>query len=113
MANVKSLILPYIEKLKNTPLSASQQTYLEILENNVQDMVSPYMKKLSTQYQQLTPMQIQVADMVKAGKTTKEISELLNLSDRAIEFHRNNIRNKLGLKNKKMNLRSYLLSLSP
>ena len=113
MANVKALILPYIEKMKNTPISASQQTYLEILENNAQDMVSPYMKKLSTQYQQLTPMQIQVADLVKAGKTTKEISELLNLSDRAIEFHRNNIRNKLGLKNKKMNLRSYLLSLSP
>ncbi|MFP4225580.1 MAG: PAS domain S-box protein [Desulfobacterales bacterium] len=113
MANVKSLILPYIEKLKNTPISSAQQTYLEILENNTQDMVSPYMKKLSNHYQQLTPMQIQVADMVKAGKTTKEISELLNLSDRAIEFHRNNIRNKLGLKNKKMNLRSYLLSLSP
>ena len=113
MANVKALILPYIEKLKNTPLSRSQQTYLEILENNAQDMVSPYMKKLSAQYQQLTPMQIQVADLVKAGKTTKEISELLNLSDRAIEFHRNNIRNKLGLKNQKINLRSYLLSLSP
>jgi PAS domain S-box-containing protein len=113
MANVKSLILPYIEKLKNTPISSSQQTYLEILENNAQDMVSPYMKKLSTQYRQLTPMQIQVADLVKAGKTTKQMSELLNISDRAIEFHRNNIRNKLGLKNKKMNLRSYLLSLSP
>ncbi|MBS3759259.1 MAG: PAS domain S-box protein [Desulfobacterales bacterium] len=112
MANVKSLILPYIEKLKSTPTSRSQQTYLEILENNVEDMVSPYMKKLSAQYQQLTPMQIQVADLVKAGKTTKEISELLNLSDRAIEFHRNNIRDKLGLKNKKLNLRSYLLSLS-
>jgi DNA-binding CsgD family transcriptional regulator len=57
-------------------------------------------------------MQIQIADLVKAGKSTKEISELLNLSDRAIEFHRNNIRNKLGLKNKKINLQSYLLSLS-
>ncbi|MEZ4549185.1 MAG: helix-turn-helix transcriptional regulator [Desulfobacterales bacterium] len=57
-------------------------------------------------------MQIQVADLVKAGKTTKEISEILRLSDRAIEFHRNNIRNKLGLKNKKVNLRSYLMSLS-
>jgi DNA-binding CsgD family transcriptional regulator len=73
--------------------------------------VSPYLKKLSAQFQNFTPMQLQVADLVKAGKTTKEISEVLHLSDRAIEFHRNNIRNKLGLKNKKMNLRSYLLSL--
>ncbi|MBC2717115.1 MAG: PAS domain S-box protein [Desulfobacteraceae bacterium] len=110
--NVKKLILPYIEKLKNTRLDSKQETYLEILDSNSNEIVSPYLKKLSTQFQNFTPMQIQVADLVKAGKTTKEISEVLNLSDRAIEFHRNNIRNKLGLKNKKINLRSYLMSLS-
>jgi DNA-binding CsgD family transcriptional regulator len=111
LSNVKELILPYIEKLENTRLDKSQETYLEILNSNINEIVSPYLKKLSAQFQNFTPMQLQVADLVKAGKTTKEISEVLHLSDRAIEFHRNNIRNKLGLKNKKMNLRSYLLSL--
>lgn len=111
LANVKELVMPYIEKLKNCPLDTKAATYLEILESNVEDIVSPYLKKLSAYYQNFTPMQIQVADMVKAGKSTKEISELLNISDRAVEFHRNNIRNKLGLKNRKLNLRSYLLSL--
>jgi len=111
LSNVKELILPYIEKLENTRLDKRQETYLEILNSNINEIVSPYLKKLSAQFQNFTPMQLQVADLVKAGKTTKEISEVLNLSDRAIEFHRNNIRNKLGLKNKKMNLRSYLLSL--
>ena len=96
---------------QNTRLDKSQETYLEILNSNINEIVSPYLKKLSAQLQNFTPMQLQVADLVKAGKTTKEISEVLNLSDRAIEFHRNNIRNKLGLKNKKVNLRSYLLSL--
>jgi len=112
LSNVKELIFPYIEKLKNTRLDPKQKTYLEILDSNINEIVSPYLKKLSAQFQNFTPMQIQVADLVKSGKTTKEISELLNLSDRAIEFHRNNIRNKLGLKNKKINLRTYLLSLS-
>ena len=112
LSNTKKLILPYIEKLKNSGLNSRQKTYLKILDSNINEIVSPYLKKLSSHLQNLTPMQIQVADFVKAGKTTKEISELLNLSDRAIEFHRNNIRNKLGLKNKKINLRTYLLSLS-
>ncbi|MGB9499308.1 MAG: PAS domain S-box protein [Dissulfuribacterales bacterium] len=112
LSNTKKLILPYIEKLKNTRLNSMQRTFLEILESNIHEIVSPYLKKLSTQFQHLTPMQIQVAEFVKSGKTTKEISELLNLSDRAIEFHRNNLRNKLGLKNKKINLRTYLQSLS-
>ncbi|MGM0454450.1 MAG: PAS domain S-box protein [Thermodesulfobacteriota bacterium] len=111
LANVKELVMPYIEKLKSCQMDTKGKTYLEILESNVEDIVSPYLKKLSACYQNFTPMQIQVADMVKAGKSTKEISELLNISDRAVEFHRNNIRNKLGLKNRKLNLRSYLLSL--
>ncbi|HRR21270.1 MAG TPA: hypothetical protein P5054_07255 [Desulfomonilia bacterium] len=40
------------------------------------------------------------------------MSDLLTISKRAVEFHRNNIRDKLGLKKEKANLRSYLLSLS-
>ena len=112
LANAKELILPYLEKLQNTCLDKRQATYIEILNSNINEIISPYLKKLSAQFQNFTPMQIQVADLVKAGKTTKEISDVLNLSDRAIEFHRNNIRNKLGLKNKKVNLQSYLLSLS-
>ena len=53
-----------------------------------------------------------VDSLIREGKTTKEIAEVLNSSPGAIDFHRNNIRNKLGLKNKNANLRSYLLSLA-
>jgi PAS domain S-box-containing protein len=111
MANIKDLILPYIEKLKNTRLDERQKTCLERLDENLSGIASPYLQKMSTQFKNLTPMQIQIADLVKAGKSTKEIADLLSLSDRAIEFHRNSLRSKLGLKNKKQNLRSYLLSL--
>jgi PAS domain S-box-containing protein len=111
MANIKELILPYIEKLKNTRLDERQKTCLERLDENLSAIASPFLQKMSTQFKNLTPMQIQIADLVKAGKSTKEIADLLSLSDRAIEFHRNSLRSKLGLKNKKQNLRSYLLSL--
>jgi len=59
----------------------------------------------------LTPKEIQIADLVKKEKTSKEIGTLMNLSPHAISFHRNNIRKKLGLVNKDINLISYLQSL--
>ena len=110
LSNVKELILPYVQTLSNTRLDAKQMTYVGIIESNLNTIVSSFLQKLSSKYLGLTPKEIQVAGLVKEGKTSKEIAELLNVSQRAVEFHRENIRTKLGLKNKKANLRSYLLS---
>lgn len=112
LSNIKELALPYLEKLKATSLDEKQKTFLEILESNLNDIISPFLKKLSSQYLNLTPTEIQVANLIREGKSTKDIAEVLNISERAIEFHRNNIRDKLGLKKSKTNLRSYLMTLS-
>lgn len=109
--NVNELIVPYLKKLKKSRSNALQQTYLNVLETNLKEIISPFYRTLSANYTHLTPREIQIADLVKLGKTTKEISELTNSSTRAVEFHRNNIRKKLGLANQKTNLRSYLLTL--
>jgi len=59
----------------------------------------------------LTPAEIQISNLIKQGKTTKEIADLLNLSDRTIETHRKNIRRKIGIRNKSENLRTHLLNI--
>jgi PAS domain S-box-containing protein len=111
LANVKEMVIPYMEKLKNTHLSSDQNAYLSILDTHLNDIISPFLVKMSTKYRRFTPKEIQVATLVKDGKTTKEIASLMNVCSGAVELHRNHIREKLGLTNKKMNLRSYLLSL--
>jgi len=110
LGNVKQLVTPFLEKLRDSGLNETQKTYLGIVESNLSDITSPFVRKLSAIHFGLTPTEIRVANLVKEGKTTKEIAEVLNSSVRAIEFHRENLRKKLGLKERKVNLRTYLLS---
>jgi len=111
LSNVRTLIEPYIVKLQRSKLPQSQKTLLNILESNLNEIVSPFTRKLSSKYLNLTTTQIQVANLVKHGKTNKDISEILNVAGRTIAFHRENIRKKLGLTNKKTNLKTYLMSI--
>jgi PAS domain S-box-containing protein len=111
LSNVKQLVIPHLQGLKKSRLDTNQGTLVSTLESNLNNIVSPFTRKLSSKFVGLTPMEIRVANLVKEGKTNKEIAELLYLSKNTILFHRFNIRTKLGLKKKKINLRSYLLSL--
>jgi DNA-binding CsgD family transcriptional regulator len=109
--NVDKLITPYIEKLKQTALDSKQRAFLSIIENNLADLISPFISKTISMNAYLTPQETQVASLVRSGSQTKEIAELLDISVNAVNFHRRNIRAKLGLKNENINLRSYLLTL--
>ncbi len=112
LSNVKKLVLPYLEKIKNTDQSVQNMTNLTILESNLKDIVSTFSHKLSSKYLSLTPKEIQVANLIKEGKTTKEIAEFLNVSPSAINICRYRIRHKLGLNKSKSNLQSYLSCLT-
>jgi PAS domain S-box-containing protein len=109
--NVKELVVHYVEKLRSTSLDGKQRGYLDVLESNLNNIISPFSRALSHQFLNLTPVEIQIADLVRQGRRTKEMAQLLNVSERTIEFHRQNIRKKLGLREKKANLRTRIISL--
>ncbi len=111
LSNIQTLIIPFLEKLRNKGLDKKQQSYANILEANLKDIISPFSRRLSLKHLKLTPSEIQIANLIKQGRTSKEIADLLNLSERTIESHRKNIRKKTGIKNKKENLRTHLLNL--
>jgi len=110
LSNVKELVNPYLVRLKKSRLSTDQATLVSILEANLNNIVSPFISKLSSKYFKLTPMEIRVANLIKAGRTSTEIADMLFLSKNTVLFHRYNIRTKLGIKNTKTNLASHLLS---
>jgi DNA-binding CsgD family transcriptional regulator/ligand-binding sensor protein len=110
VANVKELILPYVEKLKKSGLSAEQTSAIDIIETNLKEITSPIIRKMQTFG--FTAGEIAVASLLKEGRTTKQTAALLGVSARAVEFHRYNIRKKLGLDHRKANLRAHLLTIT-
>jgi len=111
LTNVIKLIDPYFEKIRKTKLDSQQNAFLNIMESNLQEITSQFARKISLQELNLTPTEIQIANMIRHGNSSKEMAEIMNVSIRTVDAHRRNIRKKIGLNQKRANLRSYLLSL--
>ncbi|HET58382.1 MAG TPA: PAS domain S-box protein [Deltaproteobacteria bacterium] len=110
VSNIRTLVLPYIEKMKMSRTDDDKQVFVELIESNINRVVSPFLREVSSYQLNLTPREIQIANLIRDGKSSKEIGLLLNISARSVEFYRSKIRNKLGLKGSKTNLRSQLLA---
>jgi len=112
LRNVRELVTPYLDKLEGTSLTERQQTYVSIIRQNIEEILSPFLSKARAMDIFLTPQEMQVASLIRRGYQTKDIADLFSTSLNSVNFHRKNIRTKLGLRNRKINLRAYLLSLS-
>lgn len=104
-------IRPILEELKIRLKKSAEIKQLEQIELYLDKVTEPLALKLSSELYNLTPKEMQIASFIREGKTTKEMSEITGSSLKAIDFHRMNIRKKLGLTNKNINLQSYLLNL--
>ncbi len=107
-------VAPFLLKLKKSVRDRKQIRLLSVLDNNLQQLASSYgnTSAYTLLSWQLTPVEIQVASMIKQGLSTKDIATALSLSPETISVHRKHIRKKLGLNSKAVNLRSHLTSLS-
>lgn len=108
MAGVNTLIRPYLKRIREAGLKPIQETLADVLESHLNELTAPLPMRLSARHSGITPREIEVAAMVREGKTSDEIAESLNISKSAVVFHRQNLRVKLGLKGKKRGLRTHL-----
>lgn len=103
-----SNVFPFIEKMKTSNKCGDIQTYIKIIEDNLKNIGMVISGGRNNTIETFTPLESQVFQLVRQGKSSKEIAEILNLSIKAISFHRSNIRKKLNLVNKKINLVNYV-----
>ncbi len=111
MFAVHEMVEPYIERLQKSALNESQQSFLKIIHTNLREITAPFMQGLSHKYFRLNHMELKVADLIRQGKTTVKIAAELNTTKRNIDFYRDQIREKIGIKNTKANLKAVLKDL--
>lgn len=113
MTNVEELVRPDLERLKKTGLTDQQSELLTICEENILKITSSFINSINNdgRVQGLTHKETTIANLIVQGKSSQEISTIINSSESTINFHRRNIRKKLGITNKTVNLQVYLKQL--
>jgi len=110
IVNSEKLLLPLVNKLKKKYAGKSDKIF-RLIEDNIKNLTSNFGGKLSGSLIKMSPKEIEVCNFIKNGFDSKEISSFLCISNKTVDTHRRNIRLKLGLAGKKINLTSYLNSL--
>ncbi|MBA4419504.1 MAG: hypothetical protein C0392_16615, partial [Syntrophus sp. (in: bacteria)] len=110
IGNLDQLVMPYLDELAIKFAKKNEGTLINIIKANLEQITSSFTQRLSLKFRSLSPREIQIANLVRQGSSTKKMAGLLNVSQYTVETYRASIRNKFGIKNKKINLRSYLQS---
>lgn len=111
LINARKLINPYLKKLHRSGLNRDQSLLLDILEGNLKDIVSPFTYRLTLEHFDVTRREFDIANLIRQGLRNKEISKFMGITRRTVETHRRNLRVKLGIDNRKINLRVHLMAM--
>ena len=111
LSNVKNLVLPYIDKLKNISHESDHKIFLDIIEKNLMEILNPFAQMFTKEIARLSGTEVRIAHMTYEEKTASEIAEILCISDNTVKVHKKHIREKLGIKSQKVNLRTYLTNI--
>lgn len=106
-ANIQKVIMPIVFELE-LEVTGRQRSYVTLLRRSLQEITSPFLGQIAKDHVQLTPVEIAISTMIRNGLSTKEIAQLRCISPATVRRHRENIRRKLGIRNRKANLATYL-----
>jgi len=105
--NINTMVLPILKKIESSNDNNSK-IYSRIVQENLLNIFSAFGINLKQLNKELSPREIEICNLIKNGLTNKEIAELINLSHRSVEKHRENIRKKLQLTNQNTEIKKYL-----
>ena len=109
---IETLLLPTIEKLKRESSANVRNAYLNVMRDQLIKLTAGFSKELDGRFLRLTRTEMKICKFIQTGLSSKEIAQSMNISFETVQVHRRNIRQKLGLRGRKINLHALLVSKS-
>lgn len=109
---VTSERMPLVDQLKTIEGGPDTRALANAIKSQRITVASAQEKLDATRYR-LSPAELKVAKLISAGMTTPTIAEKLFIAEETVKTHRRNIRRKLGLRNVRIKLKSYLAPQKP
>ncbi|MBP7652000.1 PAS domain S-box protein [Candidatus Dependentiae bacterium] len=106
--NIEEFVLPIVRKIESE-ISENQKELIKLLNTNLKNVTDKFGSKLNNLTEQLTPRELEICNMIKNGLRSEEISKTIGISVKTVERHRFNIRKKIGIYEKGINLATYLI----
>lgn len=110
VSNLNEMTRMHLDRLSASNLSHRQRTLLDAVNESLDSIASPLSRRFMLENMRFTPTESRIAGLIRRGKSSKDIAQILGVATSTVDFHRNNIRRKLKL-SRNTNLQSYLNSL--
>lgn len=107
---IEGLLLPALDRIEKESCADLRNSYLNILRMELVGLTKGFNRELEAPLLKLTRTEMRVCRLIQKGYSGKEIADAMNISFETIQVHRRNIRKKLGLTGRNVNLFSFLSS---
>jgi PAS domain-containing protein/DNA-binding CsgD family transcriptional regulator len=111
VSHAEEMIVPLLETLRRRLGSAPEVIYADAAIRNLRELANPLaapLDALTSGEVRLSQREHEIANLIRAGKSSSEIAQALFVSLTTVAFHRKNLRRKLGLGPRSPSLAAYL-----
>lgn len=108
-SHIRRVLLPALEQIGREADAAARKSMIQLLRGSLLSLTDSGEERPQDGLSKLTLAELKVCRLVRAGHSSKEIAELLNISPETVQTHRRNIRRKLGLRGHDTQLAVHLL----
>ena len=81
---------------------------MRVVRHSLEEIAAPFTERRAQEFMTLTPTEVRICDLIRRPLPSRESTKLQCIAPATVDRHREHIRRKLGITNKRVNLPTFL-----